>query len=809
MIVRSAFAELRAHPGRFAAVCLAIVLGVAFAAATLVFTDSFDTALGRSLAADVSKVDVVVTDTSEQYPLDLKKIAAVPGVQQVEPSVQTFVAFSSESARGDLKMTNIPENAAARWYSLSAGRWPAADSEMAVDLGTAARNSWTVGSRVTLGTPLRTQDFTVTAILDTSISPLADSSNSGYAGLGTVRLLDGSPVTTANVVVAEGISAEQVASSIQSTLGATVTARTAAGVAVDAIQHLGGNTEVLTVVLLAFVALAGLVAAMVVANTFTILITQRRRQIALLRCIGATGPQVRRAALTEAALVAVAGSLLGIAVGVGMGRIVCAVVGIAAANFTVDFSAMAVAALAGIVVTVISALAPTARTIRIAPMAALRPVDSSERVRAVSRWRIAAGLTLFLGGGVLMSGGVYAKSLGFAIGGGALTAVGVLVLLRVVLPRVLAGLSGVGGMFGATGRLAVANTLRNPGRAAATCSALLVGVGAIATLLVAAASAQAGADQALGARNPLDLQVTAAQGALPTTLPAALKGIDGVQAVITVPATDVELHGEKLTAFGPSVDQLDSVRNGGDLAAGEVALPKYLSSQNALHTGDPVTLRRGSVSIVLRLAAGQVTDDGSIVLLGSDLQKLDPAPIVRAVWGKIDSRAAPNEVIAKVNKAVAPFTGVDVSGSGAERAATADVLNTLITVALALLAVAVVIAVVGIGNTLGLSVVERTQESALLRALGLRRAQLRFMLAIEAALLALVAAAVGTFFGIFFGWAAVAATFGQAGRSAVLSVPTGQLLLVCAAAILAGVLASVLPGRSAARTTPVQALVEV
>ncbi len=162
-----------------------------------------------------------------------------------------------------------------------------------------------------------------------------------------------------------------------------------------------------------------------------------------------------------------------------------------------------------------------------------------------------------------------------------------------------------------------------------------------------------------------------------------------------------------------------------------------------------------------------------------------------------------------MNKAVAPFTGVDVSGSGAERAATADVLNTLITVALALLAVAIVIAVVGIGNTLGLSVVERTQESALLRALGLQRAQLRFMLAIEAALLALVAAAVGTFFGIFFGWAAVAATFGQAGRSAVLSVPTGQLLLVCAAAILAGVLASVLPGRSAARTTPVQALVEV
>lgn len=381
-------------------------------------------------------------------------------------------------------------------------------------------------------------------------------------------------------------------------------------------------------------------------------------------------------------------------------------------------------------------------------------------------------------------------------------------MLRSVMPVVLRLLSGFGGLFGTPGRLAVANTLRNPARAAATCTALVVGVGAIITLLVAASSAQAGADQAVGARNPLDLQLTAQQGALPGALLSDISGLDGMQAAVAVPATDVTVNGDKFTMFGPTAGQLALVRNGGDLAAGQAALPGYLVEQLGLRPGDPVTLDRGSASIRLTVASRPITDDGSIVVLSSDLQRLDGNPVHKAVWAKFAADATPNEVMASVNALVAPFAGVQVSGGGVERAATTEFLASLIKVALALSAVAVIIAVVGIGNTLGLSVVERTRESALLRALGLRRRQLRSMLAVEAMLLALVAGVVGSVFGVIFGWAAVGAAFGQAGRPVVLTVPFGQLGMVFVGTLAAGVLASLLPGRRAVTVAPIQALVE-
>lgn len=806
-MLRSALAELRAHPGRFFAVCLAIVLGVGFAAGTLVYTASFNSALQRSVAADVSRVDVVVT--ADQGRVDLAAIARVPGVRHVAPAVRSSSDFVGPGGRGYLQLANIPVDPDQRWYSLASGHWPDSGSELAVDRGTATRHSWQLGRRIILGDGAGARQVVVVAILDTGISPLADASDSGY---GTLDLLDAQPGVaqdTAYLTVDRGHTAGQVAASIRAALGASVTVSTAADVATDAVRKLGGGTDVLTVILLAFVVLAGLVAAMVVANTFTILLTQRRRQIALLRCIGASGRQVRQSALVEAALVAVVGSMLGLAVGIGVGRVACSIAGINGIDFRVDPISLGMAGVVGVIVTLLAVLAPTARASRIPPMVALRPVESAERARSVGRARVALGSSLLLGGGAVLAGGVYLATLTIAVVGGALTAIGVILLLRVVLPVILRSVSGLGGLFGAPGRLAVANTLRDPARAAATCGALVVGVGAIVTLLVAASSAQAGADQAVGARHPLDLQVTTSQGALPVDLRTSVSGVDGVRAAVDVAGTEVTVAGDDYQMFGPTEDQLALVRNGGELARGQVALPGYLVEQLGLHSGDPVTVRRGSASISLAVAPRPITDDGSIVVLASDLQRLDPAPAIRGVWAKFTASASPNAVMAKVNALVALSAEVRVSGAGVERAATADVLGSVIKVALALLAVAVAIAVVGIGNTLGLSVVERTRESALLRALGLRRRQLRSMLAVEAILLALVAAVVGSLFGLIFGWAAVGSAFGQAGQPVVLSVPFGQLAAVFAGTLVAGVLASVLPGRRAVRATPTQALVEI
>lgn len=809
-MLRSAFSQLKAHPGRFLAVCLAIVLGVGFAASTTVYTESFSTALARSAAADTSKVDVNV-DYLGNGDLDAGALAAIPGVALVDPVLTSYPEFDAGSSRGSLALTNIPEDERLRWYSVDTGTWPTGTDQLAVDLGTAERNNLSVGSTLTVTDyDGASRQLSITAILDTQVSALADSSDNGYGTDALLRALGSGDAYRASLLATPGTDPDRLATTVESAMGSDYEALTGTEIGRLAVQNITDGTDIIAIILFCFAALAGLVAAMVVANTFTILLTQRQRQIALMRCIGATGSQVRRATLAEAVLVAILGSLLGVAVGIGVGRIAIGFSDMTGRDFTLDIGNLVIIAVIGVIVSVIAALAPTARATRIPPLAALRPVSTPEHTKTVSIARNGFGLLLFLGGGALLAGGVYLHDLTVATGGGALTAIGVLLLLRSALPYVLRLFGGLGALAGTPGKLAVANCLRNPGRAAATCTALVVGVGAIVTLQVAAASAKAGADADLAMSRPLDLQISGS-AALPPTLEASIAAIDGVATVEPVVGTEIEYsfpgaqETGTATAFGIDPTQVQNVLLAGRLDPGTVAAPGWAG----MSPGDPITISRNGKSLTLRTSAQKITDDGSFTLAAADLAVLDPNARPMGLFLKFDEDASPNAVIAAINPLLTEVEGMSLSGSGPERAELESLLDTLIRVALALLAVAVVIAVVGIGNTLGLSVVERTRESALLRALGLRRRQLRQMLAVEAILLAVVAAVVGIFFGVLFGFAAVTAAFGEAGRNAELTIPWAELGLVFLGAIVAGVLASALPARRAAKATPIQALAEV
>jgi len=813
-MLRSAFSQLKAHPGRFAAVCLAIILGVGFASSTLVFTSSFEKALTTSVSAEVSKVDVIV-DSNDGDPIDLAKLTALPGVATVEPAIAYYVQFSGPTSHGSLKISNIPTSPEMRWYTLSSGTWPVGTDQLLIDVGTATRNGLQVGSSITIPEGQAQVQVTVSGIADTKVSAVADTGDSAFAPIDLMRAINEDPaeidkVYTAHLLAAPGTTPDQLAAVVRELPGDRYTARTAAEVGQQRLDDLGNGTNVIAIILLCFATLAGLVAAMVVANTFTILLAQRQRQIALMRCIGATGPQVRRSTLAEALMIAVIGSVLGVLAGIGVGRIAVSVMDMGAENFVVHPLPMVVVALLGILVTLVAALGPTARAMRIPPIAALRPVESAEQRKSASLVRNTIGGLLFVGGGLLLGGGVHLNSLAIAMAGGAITAVGVLVLLRTVLPWVLRLFGGLGRLAGTPGKLAVANGLRNPARAAATCTALVIGVGAIVTLQVAAASAQAGADASISFGRPLDLMIAADTEDLPAGLDSSIAGVDGVNAVVDVLGTEVDLKdepGSDYRLYGISAEQMSKVLLAGSLEPGTIAVPGWLGAD--LTPGDPISITRGGKEYTFALSSQKITDDGSFTVNAADLATIDPAAVVRSLWVKFDPDASPNDIMSQVNPILAPYADLSTSGSGSERAALEEVLGTLIRVALALLAVAVVIAIVGIGNTLGLSVVERTRESALLRALGLRRGQLRQMLALEAMLLAVVAAVVGIFFGVLFGFAAAAAAFGEASRDAAFVVPWGDLGLVFVGAILAGVLASILPGRRAARATPVEALAEV
>lgn len=822
-MIKLALADLRRHPSRYVAVVLAVLLGVAFAVAASVFTSSMGTAFGQSAAAAYSKVDLVVEPgDGELTPDDLTTVAALPGVSVAAAPVVQWVVRSNDRM---LPIRSLPPQEQ-RWMSLADGAWPA-DGEIVVDTDTAVRHSWKVGDVVSTEftgwdddsdtQPLTvSREYRISGLVDTDISAIAAAGDSAWSTRATVEALQPSDFLDQIHLTVPG-DVEAVRSAIEAALPGTLVL-TGQEATDRVLAAMTGDADAIGIILSAFVVMAAVVAVMVVASTFGILQAQRRRQLALLRCIGATTGQVRRSGLLEAVAVGVVGSVLGTVLGLAAGYGLGLLLGVNSAAFTLSPITVVVLAVAGVLLTLVAALAPTRRATRIPPLAALRPVDPAEHRVAVGRIRVWLGAILLAGGLLGLVGGTViglGTGLLLAVAGGIAATAGVIALLPTVLPRLLRLLNPLGRLLRTPGKLALANAGRNPGRSAVACAVLAVGVGAVTTLLVAAESASATIDKATGARNQLDLVLTADE--LPTDLIETVGRIDGVAATavvgggtVTVSVGDPDPTAPESTftdniLVAPTVDQVLLLRNGGTLALGQAALPSWLTQTLELEAGDTVTLTGDLGSRQLVVADREMTDDGSIVVQLPDLAGIDSAAGSTSLWAKFAENADPNSILAEVNEAVGE-RAVTVGGSGLVRAAQSESIGQLVTIAVGLLAVALLIALVGVGNTVGLSVLERTGESGLLRALGLRRSQLRWVVALEAGALALVAAILGLVFGIGFGFAATGSVLGLNSEDLAFSVPWPTLLLIGAGAVAAGMLATALPARRAAKITPVQAL---
>ena len=601
--MRTAWANLRAYPARFVAVLLAIAIGVGFAAATLVFTASFRTDLTRSIGAAESLMDVEIQPGASDLRADDPRIAASPGVTGAEARYTAYAELRTAGARDWTVVRTIPTDPTQRWFDLTDGAWPTGPDTVLTDAGTAERNGLRIGDTLSLGDGADVvRQVTLGGIVDIQQSKLVGGSDQLFATGPLVGDLAGGYVDRLAVSVAPGASADTVAAALGATLGDDVAVRTGAVAAAAQADTVIGDTDTLAAVLLAFAAIAGLVAAFVIANTFTILVTQRQRQLGLLRCVGASGQQVRRSLIAEAALVGGIGSLLGLTLGVGVGAAAMSVVGIALGSLTLPPVGLAVALVVGVVVTVLAAAVPASRAMRVTPLAALSPVPTAAEDRRTGRARLVIGGLLALGGGAVLAAGVVLPSLMVAVGGGMLSAAGVLLLLRSALPWVLRVVGGSARLGGVPGRLAAANALRHPGRSAATSTALVVAVGLIVTLQVSAASAQASLTTALTDRYPLDVSVTEAgedATALPAGLAAQIDAVDGVSAVAVPGATaEIVVAGQSfpLTVLGTPAGAERLLRSAPP-AAGEIALPGWIVGSTELATGDPVTVSVGGTSV--------------------------------------------------------------------------------------------------------------------------------------------------------------------------------------------------------------------
>jgi putative ABC transport system permease protein len=855
-MLRLTLAQMRRSLGRLTAAGVAILIGTAFVTVTLLAGNVITGTTYDSIAAQYVGADLVVSDFGGTDD-DVAALREVDGVRAAAPEVLSFQQLQAAGRTVYQGVVPLPSDPGLLPLDVAEGALPAWSGEIALPIDLANRLGAAPGDTITL---------VRNALVDPStgemreereqltVSGTVDDPYGAYAIMGGAAIAPAADVArweaeqrgpdeparypAALVALDDGADLEAartaLAAAVAETGAQVVTPHEHAETVAAAMT--GGEDVIFTTFVLVFAAVALLVAALVIANTFQVLVAQRTRTLALLRCVGADKGQLRRSVLVEAGILGVASSLAGIVVGAALAQLALVVgrgfdIGVPLpATISLTPAVVLVPLAVGTLVTLVAALSPARAATRVAPLEALRPADAPSAARGAGRVRLVLSTLTALAGFAALGAGVALGTTGgeptlgllVAVGGGALSFVGVLVGAVFWLPKVVSFAGRLVGASGPTARLAAANTLRNPRRTAATSTALLIGVTLVAMMSTGAESARASMDAELDARYPVDVLV-ATDGSVPADeapavsadVRAAVADADGVRAVVDVATTSATLgggggtQGAEVAVRGVDPEAADGVLRSTEmvapLAQGTAVVPEELSDAIGIADGDVITLAGADGSAALTARVTDLADD-ALLVVPADLASLDGNAATTRLWVAIEDPSAATTVVPGIQDAVS-LTGepVEVAGAAVERAGFEQVIDTVLGIVIGLLAVAVVIALIGVANTLSLSVIERRRESATLRAIGLTRGQLRGTLAIEGVLIAGVGAVLGILLGVVYGWAGATTALGWAG-DVVLAVPWRDVALVLLVAVVAGLVASVVPARAAARTSPVEAL---
>ncbi|MFC7878570.1 ABC transporter permease [Isoptericola sp. NPDC057391] len=875
-MIRLTLSQMRRSAGRLAAAGLAIVIGTAFVAITLLAGNVITRTTYDSIAAQFTGADLVVRGVpADDAALDA--VRGADGVATADPQLMTYQQLESGGRTIYQGVLAEPTDTSVLPLEVADGALPEASGEIALPVDVAERLDAAPGDAVTLvrnvleGDQSSEEDawsevreqLTVSGTLTdpfgaysmqggAAVAPAADVATweadlyaPGEESLEPTTVLvtldDGTDVEAARTAVTGALTNAAAASGADTADLKVVTPEEHAESVASAMT--GGENVMFTLFVLVFAAVALLVAALVIANTFQVLVAQRTRTLALLRCVGADKGQLRRSVLFEAAVLGLLSSAVGLVAGVGLGQAALTIgrgmdLGVPLpATVTITPAVVLIPLAVGTLVTLVAALSPARAATRVAPLEALRPADAPSAARGAGRVRLVLSILVSVIGFALLGGGVAMSTVGqepttgllLGVAGGALSFVGVLVGSVFWLPRVVALAGRLVGMSGPTARLAAANTLRNPRRTAATSTALLIGVTLVGMMSTGAASARVTMDSELDSRYPVDVTVStdlssdptsvAAGDATVTPVPSALAGtvgdVTGVSGVVETPATAATVTGDgvdeglALTVRGVTPDDAASAMRSTEmvepLAKGTAVVPEDVADVWGVSEGQRLTLTGPDGTLDVTAAITELADSGLLVV-PDDLASLDADAPVTSLWVGLDDPTDAAAVVPSIQDAVADTEApADVVGAAVERAGFQQVIDTALGIVVGLLAAAVVIALIGVANTLSLSVIDRRRESATLRAIGLSKGQLRGMLAVEGLLIALVGAVLGVLLGLVYGWAGAAAALGWAG-SPVIVVPWRDVLVMLVVAAVAGLVASVAPARTAVKTSPVEAL---
>jgi putative ABC transport system permease protein len=829
--------NLAAHKVRLALTVLSVVLGTAFVAGSFVFTDTLQQTFNGIFDDTAKGVDVEVSGQdaggSGVALTDLAKLAAVPGVRAVEPGITgqiVLLGSNGKSVKGggapSVGQSYLPPaQHLGDDYTFIAGTAPARTGEIALNSGAAKLGKLTVGSHTRVLVPSQGMvPVTLSGIYSTK------TETGGYIGaLFTEQqalqlFTDGEHVGFIDIA-GSGVSQSQLRDRVAAVVP-QLKVKTGTQVRADAKQEINNALKFFNYFLLAFGAIALLVGTFIIYNTFSMLVAQRLRELALLRAVGASRRQISRSVLLEAAVVGLVGSAIGIAGGVSLAYGLRALlnsfnVGLPSGALQLRPRTVLVALAIGVGVTMFSAYSPARRAAKIAPVAAMREEFASTGT-SLRRRTLLGAIASLLGVLGLVAGGT-AKAGGGAAGLAGLGALALIVgvlLGAPALSRPVIGVigAGLGPVFGTVGRLARTNAVRNPRRTAATAFALTLGLMLVTTIAVFGASAKKSLNALVDNGVSADFILTGpdAIGVPVAAGPAAAK-VSGVLTAVELHPVLVKVDGSDQQGTGVDGSLADVLSykvltGAADLSGHNILVAKDKADQSNWQLGSTVDMRSPDGKTVAAKVAG-IYEHNSILgdWLASGQLYREVTPSRLLLDEVVLVKAAPGTDLATLRagleKAVDPLVVVQVQDRQEFKGTQASQINALLAVLYGLLALAIVIAVLGIINTLALSVIERRREIGMLRAVGVLRPQLRRTIYLESMLIAVFGAIVGVALGLSFGSLFVR-TLRDQGLGHI-AVPVGQVVLMLVLAAVVGVLAALWPAVRAARTPPLAAIADL
>ncbi|MDH6136724.1 putative ABC transport system permease protein [Kitasatospora sp. MAA4] len=850
---RTALRNVLAHKARLLMTTLAVLLGTAFVAGTLVFTDTLGSAMKSQNAKSYTDIAVTVSDpesarsiygsggTDSSAPVlteDVRrKIAALPGAADARGVVSGFAGIADQHGRliGDgfsTTGTNYvpgPDGSDAR-YPLVEGRGPTGSGEVALDSRTAQKGGFKVGDTVRVAVNGPVMQLKLTGIVHTNDPRVSAGGSLAAFDTATAQSLYLSPGRFSEVDIRSRPGTDDAAllTQVKGALpaGNDFSAQTGRQLAQDQDKMIAEATKGMSQALLVFAGISLFVGIFIIANTFTMLVAQRTRELALLRAVGASRKQITRSVLAEAVLIgaiaSVAGLLAGTGIAAGLQWLLISAMdtGLPDGPLVIAPATVLTAVGTGVLVTVLAAWLPARRASRISPVAAMSSGDQPATQKSLLL-RNAIGAVLALAGLGALAAGSASKATGLVAAGAGVVLLGVFVLTPLLSRPLIALFTPLlRRLYGMPGKLARENALRNPRRTAATASALTIGVTLITGLTVIGASVNQAVDKASATDLTADYTVAMANfSVLSSDVGTQIAKAPGVSASSVQRSVSVRVGDDTKWLTGVNADTIGSL----------VKLKMQEGSADALkhgqllvsQGGDPGTqdLKLGDTLAVTypdgtagRLTVGGVlaSDSGLTGTLAPDALIAPHSKPAAGAVGAAGAMAGLDKVLVKgehgpsaqLKQALTDATGgnplITVKSQQDLRDESRQMITSMLNIMYGLLGMSVVVAVLGVVNTMAMSVFERRREIGMLRAIGLDRRGVRRTVRLESLLISLLGGVLGIGLGVLIAWAANGLL-----RSSLpgleLVVPPLQLAGFLLAAAVIGLLAALWPARRAAR----------